>query len=443
MRYAAVLLLAAGLAVTAAGYDFSAVDSLLSDSLSRLGGGCALLLIKDGRVVYRKAFGRYSCDMVVPIASATKWLSAGVINSLISEGRLSLNDTCGEFLPLYTGVKAQMTLRQLFSHTSGLPGSSEWISTDVVSLAQAVDSIAAEPQRTLPGTDFYYGGVSMHVAGRIAEIAGGDSLPSGMMWDSLFQWRICRPLGITHTDFKGLGVTDNPRIAGGARSSADDYGRYLQMLLQRGWFQGRQVLDSAVVESSFVDQTRGVPIVSTPYENYEWLDSTLPLTRYGIGCWRERVDSVGQITELASQGAFGFSPWLDLSRNLVGVLSVRSLLHRVMPTYWYMKQLVRSAIDSGSVAVGEERFAPYAPRIAPEATIVRGMLRMAGLGHNPDSPGGIGLCPAHLLDITGRKVMELQPGENVVRHLAPGVYFVTTSSITHTVSDFQKVILTR
>ena len=60
------------------------------------------------------------------------------------------------------------------------------------------------------------------------------------------------------------------------------------------------------------------------------------------------------------------------------------------------------------------------------ATIVRGVLHLgAGLGHNPNSPGGIGLCPAPcLLDAAGRKVMELHPGANDIRTIPAGVYFI-------------------
>jgi hypothetical protein len=53
--------------------------------------------------------------------------------------------------------------------------------------------------------------------------------------------------------------------------------------------------------------------------------------------------------------------------------------------------------------------------IVPNPTIIRGVLDRAGLGHGPA-----------LLDISGRKVMDLQSGENDVRHLAPGVYFIRT-----------------
>ena len=61
----------------------------------------------------------------------------------------------------------------------------------------------------------------------------------------------------------------------------------------------------------------------------------------------------------------------------------------------------------------------------PTASFARDVIWLGpDLGHDPDSPSGIGSCPASLLDITGRKVMELQPGDNDIRRLSPGVYFV-------------------
>jgi hypothetical protein len=64
------------------------------------------------------------------------------------------------------------------------------------------------------------------------------------------------------------------------------------------------------------------------------------------------------------------------------------------------------------------------PPVSSPPTIIRGVLSLdAGLGHGPGSENRSGSYPA-LLDISGRKVMDLQPGENDVRHLAPGVYFI-------------------
>lgn len=76
-------------------YDFSGVDQLLSDSVSTirgLSGGCALILIKDDEIIYDKSFGIfYSTSKIVPIASATKWLSAAVIMSLVKHAMALVN----------------------------------------------------------------------------------------------------------------------------------------------------------------------------------------------------------------------------------------------------------------------------------------------------------------------------------------------------------------
>jgi len=83
-----------------------------------------------------------------------------------------------------------------------------------------------------------------------------------------------------------------------------------------------------------------------------------------------------------------------------------------------------SVIRDTSTGIAEGR-KPKAAGRKRETSVVRGMLYI-GLGHNPNSPEGIGLCPALLLDASGRRVMELQPGENDVRRLGPGVYFIRT-----------------
>ncbi|MEO0079171.1 MAG: hypothetical protein ABIK44_00640, partial [candidate division WOR-3 bacterium] len=67
-------------------------------------------------------------------------------------------------------------------------------------------------------------------------------------------------------------------------------------------------------------------------------------------------------------------------------------------------------------AIGEERWTPDAGRQTPHATIVRGVLLLPA--------SGVARGASSLLDASGRKVMELVPGPNDVRHLAPGVYFI-------------------
>src|SRR5687767_15400736 len=78
-------------------YDLTAIDNILERAAPRL-GGCALLLIKDDKVVYRKSFGRFGADKVVPVASASKWLSGALIMTLVDDGKLSLADTVSKYI---------------------------------------------------------------------------------------------------------------------------------------------------------------------------------------------------------------------------------------------------------------------------------------------------------------------------------------------------------
>jgi serine-type D-Ala-D-Ala carboxypeptidase/endopeptidase len=325
---------------TQASYDFATIDNILERAAPRL-GGCALLLIKENNVVYRKSFGRYGADKVVPIASASKWLSGALIMVLVDEGKLSLDDTLSKYIPQFGTSKTDITVRHLFAHTSGFPPEARCRNDKRTTLERCVNEMTELGLRAPPGKEFYYGGVSMHIGGRIAEIV------SGKTWDELFTEKIAAPLGMTRTDFFAYGPTDNPRPAGDARSSADDYGRFLQMILQKGNFDSKQILSAAALVELHKDQTGGARIAYTIYEKHGARDPGLLNARYGVGVWREKVDESGQqLREASSQGALGFSPWIDVERNLAGVLSVQSSFSRVMPVYLELKEEIRRIVQA-------------------------------------------------------------------------------------------------
>ena len=74
----------------------------------------------------------------------------------------------------------------------------------------------------------------------------------------------------------------------------------------------------------------------------------------------------------------------------------------------------------------------------PIPTIVRGLL------HLPKTPAASNGSGHSLLDITGRQVMSLQPGENDIRHVSPGVYFVLRASgVERKASSVHKVVIQR
>jgi hypothetical protein len=61
--------------------------------------------------------------------------------------------------------------------------------------------------------------------------------------------------------------------------------------------------------------------------------------------WREKADASGHLLEASSQGALGFSPWIDFERNLGGVLSVRSSFSQALPDYLAVKDQIRRIVS--------------------------------------------------------------------------------------------------
>jgi CubicO group peptidase (beta-lactamase class C family) len=291
--------------------DFSRLEAQIRKAVEEapLDGAC-LLVVRDGKPLIDARFGAYKADTVVAIASASKWLSAAAIMTLVDEGKLSLDDPVSKHLPKFSGEKGRITVRQLLSHTSGLPPQAAAIRDFSITLEEAVDQIARLWLVAEPGAEFRYGGVSMQVAGRIAEVVSGKS------WAAFFEERIARPCAMKHTRYGRLGLNKNPGIAGGASSTLDDYRNFLTMILDRGVFEGRRVLSEESIHAMEQDQTRGAASkVATPVRLREG-------TKYGLGEWLDRMDETGRGVEISSPGAFGFRPWVDRDRRVLGLLVV-------------------------------------------------------------------------------------------------------------------------
>jgi CubicO group peptidase (beta-lactamase class C family) len=347
-KHSLVLLLASALAGNARGqtlsfppqtnciYDLNFITQAFTNTLAQNGiANGSLLVLKDGQKLHELYAGTYQPSTLRLIASSSKWLSAVVIMSLVDEGVLNLDDTAAKFLPAqYTGQKGAITIRQMFSHTSGLPGdeTSDVLSSDAITLQQAAQFIATNNLIATPGTVFCYGGLSMQLAGACAEVASGQS------WSNLFELRVKRPLGLTLTTY---GSSSNPRIAGGASSTLYEYAAVLQMLLQNGLWGTNQVLSSNAVYVMQQDQTAGARIQCSPYSKYGLGD-----TRYGIGEWREELRPDGSAYQIGSGGAFGFAPWIDLDRNVAGVFMIVNLMENVFPGVQQIKAAVRTVVDS-------------------------------------------------------------------------------------------------
>jgi len=251
--------------------------------------------------------GSFSDDTVISLASASKLLSGLVVLRLVDRGLIDLDAPVSNYLPEFTGTKGEMTMRQMFSHTSGLPGNRDesfqsspelWIlNDDSLTLAESVDLIACCVDLIgPPGEQFSYGGFSMQVAGRVAEVVANAD------WEALVERELSGPLGLTTIDFQGLGNTRNYRIGGAARSSLRDYRRILEMLANGGVFRGQRFLSESSMAALLDDQITGKPIIYGP-----------PATRelalgYGFGGWLH-FDGSGKVIAMSSKGAFDALPW--------------------------------------------------------------------------------------------------------------------------------------
>ncbi len=319
--------------------NLAPLQSIAQDAVTSLNlPGASLQVKQHGQSLFQQTYGNYDLQRTVAIASATKWLSAAVLMSLVDDDLVSLDDKVGTYIPSFIGSKANITLRQCFSHTSGLAEDDPSLSNRFITLAQAVENISLTPLIATPGTAFAYGGVSMHVAGRVCEIAGGKP------WATLFQERIATPLGLTDTHYYAFGITLNPRIAGGARSSLGDYMKFLEMLRNGGMHGNTQVLTAQSVAEMFRDQTSGLTVIATPHPNG---------APYGIGTWLDQQDGQGRPLLVSGAGAFGFTGWIDLQRNASACLLVFNTFPQVWPFVEQMQEVTTTALQpQGIICAG-------------------------------------------------------------------------------------------
>lgn len=317
MRSLIALSLAFATSLAQAACSFAPVEARFARMLvdESLPGGALLFGSRDG-ILLERYFGTYTPATVVPVASATKLLSGVRVAQLIERGVLVPDAPVSATLPLFTGAKGTMTLRQMFSHTAGYGDDEDAPVLGIArpSLAAAVDEIAcciAQPDGWSPGAQFAYGGIAMHVAGRVAEVATAKD------WQQGWIDAVGAPLGTTTIDWQGLGPTTNYRIAGGARANLRDYARVLAMLAKDGvGANGRRVLGPAALASLSADNVGALPVAYAP-------PAAPTPVRYAMGSWIEPATEDASRPLLSSPGAFGFFPWVDRARGVYGVHMIR------------------------------------------------------------------------------------------------------------------------
>ncbi|MGA9672871.1 MAG: serine hydrolase domain-containing protein [Terracidiphilus sp.] len=179
------------------------VDRIATQVLNQTGvPSASVAIVQHGKLVYTHAYGHARLDpataatpqMRYSIGSISKQFTAAAILLLQEQGKLSLDDTVGKYIPSLTeGDK--VTIRQILSHTSGYQDywPEDYVMTPMLrpeSSQQILDTWAKKPLDFEPGTQWQYSNTNFVIAGRIVETVTGAPL-----MDFLVE-HIFRPLGM-------------------------------------------------------------------------------------------------------------------------------------------------------------------------------------------------------------------------------------------------------
>lgn len=318
-------------------------------------------------------------ETIFRIASQTKAIVSTAVMMLHERGALQISDPLSQYFPEWADAKVAVarngggydlvplvrpiTLRDLLTHTSGIGyggfggpppvANQAWVDAGITGwyfasnnepIGETVKRMAALPQQAQPGTQWIYG-YNIDILGAVVEKASGSDLAT------FLRTEIFEPLGMGHTQFylpddyadrlavvyqpkRGGGLepvpdegsmfgqgdyASGPRISysGGAglTSTAHDYARFLQMMLNGGQLDGVRLLSPKTVQLMTVDHLNGIPFQ--------------PGTGMGLGF--SVLEDLGARGTLGSVGEFGWGGayhstyWVDPVEKLVVVYLTQTL----------------------------------------------------------------------------------------------------------------------
>jgi CubicO group peptidase (beta-lactamase class C family) len=358
--------------------------------------GAVALVARKGKIAYFKRFGMRNKEKSLPmekdsifrVYSMTKSITAVAASILLEEGKLLLWDPVAKYIPPFKDIQVGevkkdetgkevvtmvkpgnvMTIQDLLRHTSGLsyffypPKAIQDMyvqvgmhKTEEMTNAEICEKLAKLPLVANPGTKYQYG-MSYDVMGRVVEVI------SGMPLDKFFEERIYKPLKMKDSGFQVKGP-DLDRLVyldpkwplyidptkpqknlsggGGTVSTAMDYARFAQMLLNGGQLEGKRLLGPRTV--AFMTSDHLGPMGNRDDALY------VPGRGYGVGFdYYVRVDAghayfLGNVGEFHKGGAAGTIFWVDPKEDLIAVFMVSSPDYREHYRF-LIKSLIYQAI---------------------------------------------------------------------------------------------------
>jgi CubicO group peptidase (beta-lactamase class C family) len=301
--------------LTNAQYNFTQLDEVLTAKQKQFGNKVVTVIYKDGKTIYKKEIGEdFKADAPEPIGASSKWLTAALVLTFVDEGKISLDDPVSQYLPIFSSYsKSYITIRHCLSELTGIEPTMKKLErltrSKAASLEEEVNNYASKKDiLNNPGKDYNYGNIGYNIAGRVLEVVAKKKTFSRLMLE-----RIVKPLGMKKTSFMEDRGAESP--ANGAVSTANDYLKFLAMLLNGGELNGKKILSKESVELLLSLQTEGAAIkfVPKPVEGYG----------YTFGAWIQETDKTGKSMVVSSPGLFGTWPYIDRCRNYAAVIFTR------------------------------------------------------------------------------------------------------------------------
>ncbi len=207
------------------------LDAAIAPSFKADEPGATVIVTKDGKTVFRKAYGMADVAKKVPmtpeavmrIGSITKQFTSTAIMMLADEGKLSVSDDITKYLPDYPSRGKRITIEHLLTHTSGIlsytskRGFAATMNKDMT-VAEMIDGFKNEPLDFEPGSKYRYNNSGYFLLGAIIEKV------SGMPYARFVEQRIFVPLGMNHTAYEGYERAAAAPRASGHTPAAGHYG---------------------------------------------------------------------------------------------------------------------------------------------------------------------------------------------------------------------------
>jgi CubicO group peptidase (beta-lactamase class C family) len=319
-------------------YNWTELEAELQAKQKILGTDVVCMVWNKDSLLYKKEMGEFNSKTQAPIASCSKWLTAALVMQFVDEGKISLDDKVIKYIPEFDKYfKGYITIRHCLSHLTGIEDDDKFIKKiferrKYTTLEEEVNNFASKREiRANAGTDFWYGNIGLNIAGRVLEVV------SRKKFDALIKMKLFNPMGMSKTSFADQnGGAVNP--SGGAKSTADDYMKFLVMLLNKGKYNGKQILSEESVNEMMKVRTTPEIIKFAPKAALGY--------NYASGCWVIEEKN-GVATNAASPGLFGTWPMIDYCRGYAYIVFVKNYLgEEKAKVHEELKELIDKQVKS-------------------------------------------------------------------------------------------------